>query len=81
VAEDLSEYPDFGPPDVMPWDKAPPSEAAQVLWITGEPLGDFPSSVLLSHRKLLVRKNGERGHYWDNLISAIDQVLTERGGL
>ena len=76
----LDQYPDFGPPDVLPWDKAPPSDAAKVLWITGEPLGDFPSSVLLAHRKLLVKKNGRLGHYFDDLIFAIDTVLTERGG-
>jgi hypothetical protein len=76
----LDQYPDFGPPDVMPWDKAPPSEASQVLWITGEPLGDFSSRTLLAHRRLLVKKNGRLGHYWDDMIAAIDQILTERAG-
>jgi hypothetical protein len=75
----LDQYPDFGPPDVMPWDTAPPSEASQVLWITGEPLGDFSSRTLLAHRQLLIKKQG-RGSYFQDLIEAIDTVLTERGG-
>ena len=77
-SEDLSEYPEsLRDETIPPWEE---SETSRVLWITGEPLGSFPSSVLLSHRRLLVKKNGERGHYFDDLIQAIDDVLTERGG-
>ena len=64
----------------MPWDSEPPSEASRVLWITGEPLGEFSSQTLLAHRKLLVKKQG-RGSYFQDLIDAINAILTERGGL
>jgi hypothetical protein len=76
VTDDLSERPDFGPPDKMPWDE---SEADRALWIDGTPLGDFSSQTLLAHRRLLVKKQGA-GNYFQDMIDAIDAVLTERGG-
>ena len=77
MSEQLDEYPDaFQGTDKMPWET---SEADQVTWIDGSPLGDFPSSVLLSHRKLLVKKQG-KGSYFQDMIDAIDTILTERGG-
>jgi len=76
VSERLDEYPDFGTEPPMPWEE---SEASRVPWITGEPLGDFPSSTLMAHRKLLVKKQ-RGGSYFQNMIDAIDQILTERGG-
>ena len=78
MAEGLDEYPEaLKGSDKMPWET---SEAEKVCWINGRPLGEFSSPTLLSFRKLLVRKNGRLGHYWDAMISAIDDVLTERGG-
>ena len=78
MSERLDEYPDaLKGTDKMPWDE---SDADRALWIDGTPLGDFPSSTLMAHRKLLVKKNGEKGHYFDDLILAIDDILTERGG-
>ena len=79
MSEGLDEMPMAfrGEPDKMPWDE---SDADRVPWIDGTPLGSFSSKTLLAHRKLLVKKNGRLGHYFDDLIEAIDTVLTERGG-
>ena len=80
MSESLSDFPPaLRDETVYPWESEPPSEAAQTLWITGEPLGDFSSQTLLAHRRLLVKKQG-KGSYFMDLISAIDTVLTERGG-
>ena len=75
----FDEYPKQlqGEPPKMPWEE---SEASRVPWINGRLLGEFSSPTLLSFRKLLVRKNGAKGHYFDPLILAIDEVLTERQG-
>jgi hypothetical protein len=74
VADDLSAYPDFGPAETMPW------EESDAVWIDGTPLRDFPSRTLLAHRRLLEKKNGAQGHYFDGLILAIDDVLAARQG-
>ena len=77
MSERLDEYPESLRDRVKyPWQE---SEADRVPWITGEPLGNFPSSVLLSHRRLLVKKQ-RGGSYFQNMIDAIDTILTERGG-
>jgi len=76
MADELSTPPNFGPPDKMPWDE---SEADRVTWIDGTPLGSFSSKTLLAHRRVLVKKQG-KGSYFQNMIAAIDQILTERQG-
>jgi len=75
-SDGLDERPDFGKPEVMPWEESP---ASRFPWITGEPLGSFPSKTLLAHRRLLVKKQGE-GNYFSDLIAAIDELLHERMG-
>ena len=80
VADDLSQYPDFGKPDVMPWEG---EQSEPVLWPfgprAGTPLEDFSSNALVRMRAEVVKKNG-RGDYFAPLVLAIDNVLTERQG-
>ena len=78
VAERLDEFPDaLRDTTVYPWEE---TDADRVTWIDGTPLGDFPSRTLLAHRRLLEKKNGAQGHYFDELILAIDDVLAARQG-
>lgn len=72
----MDEFPDFGTPDVMPWDLGP----AAVTWLWGADMGrlltDISSKELLRKRKWLERDT----EAFAELIQAIDDVLTERGG-
>lgn len=77
MSEELDEYPSaFRDTDKMPWDLGPPP----IVWQWGADMGKLLTEI---SSKELVRKRRwlERDpEAFADLIQAIDQVLTERGG-
>lgn len=77
VTEELDEFPRaFADDEIMPWERD--REAPLWLWglDRGKRLDDIESKELVRKRKWLERDPAA----FVDLIQAIDQVLTERGG-
>lgn len=77
MSEELDEFPDFGTPDVMPWD----APGSPIVWQWGADMGrlltDIDSRELVRKRRWLESRDPEA---FVGLIQAIDDVLTGRGG-
>ena len=81
MTDPLSSYPDFGPPEIMPWDDdyrpatiCPFSNMKSF----GKPLQSLKSETLLAIRRECEKRNGKFGSYFGPLIVEIDEMLEER---
>lgn len=80
--ESLSDFPRaFTETNSYPWDEAPDALRWQWRRWKGHVLRDIPSAELVRCRRFLEGKDGRSGHYFANYIAAIDEILTERGGV
>ena len=80
MTEELSDFPAaLRDTETYPWEEQP----EPVLWpfgaSAGTPLGDFSTLALHAKRKQVEAKNGN-GHYFDALLTAIDEIILDRRG-
>ena len=83
MTEDLSEYPDFGEEEILPWERGYQPIAIVPfpnMRCFGKPLQSLTSPQLLAVRREAERRNGTRGDYFAPLVTKVDEILTARGG-
>ena len=77
MVDDLSKRPDFGPPEMMPWEDMP--ETWRQIWpmapLKGQPLYGMTSMQLIGRRDWI-----ERTGLYANLLPVIIEILQSRMG-